>query len=126
MKWILVAAITLAVSSCQTTSEWNPGVSIGVTYATGKLVQKSPDLLDELIRLADGFEDIADGVVNQETILNLLEAKLPDNTPEAKALRSLIASYFPSDDAALPLSDRLRFLCQQIAAAIRFGLPASK
>lgn len=125
---LLLASVIIALSGCQTTGPTTTGplISVSVTYATSKLVQKRPALADELLAAADALDTLSASVVNQETVLRILGDKVPADSPEARALVSLIGSYFPQGDAAIPISDELAALCKQIAAAVRLGLPASK
>lgn len=134
MKLILslICAIAIAFTpSCTSpggTGSFDPGpaVSVLVTYKAAKITEKSPARAAKLNEVADALDILADGVVNKETVTSLLLKHFSADGAEEKALIALLSGYFPSGDAAIPVSSKLSALARSIASAIRAGLPASK
>lgn len=130
MKPILAPAAFLAfLPSCGTTGnapDTTPLISVSVTYASAKLAEKRPVLVDDLRVLSVELDHLADGIVNRATVLAVLQKHLPAGDAEARALTSLVVGYFPAPEQAFPVSDKLKSLLKTVAAAIRFGLPSTK
>lgn len=123
---LATAALTPSCTNTSVSTDTGPLVSVSVTYATAKLAAKRPALAHDLNAVSTALDQLADGVLNRETVTALLASHLLLADAEAKALMALISGYFPAGDAALPVNTKLSTLAHSVASAIRFGLPATK